>query len=130
MDTSGNKGESMSLVVYGSLEGFRNWLDFELFRRFGRAASNRSICIKAGLPENALYRVLTKGERPSPLFCERMAKYLGLSPQELERRAGLRPVLEVGSNGELHGLDALSEDERDSVRQSFSVALNVLSGAA
>src|SRR5437588_8501840 len=79
MDTSGSKGESMSLVVYGSLEGFRNWLDFELFRRFGRAASNRSICIKAGLPENALYRVLTKGERPSSLFCERMAKYLGLS---------------------------------------------------
>src|SRR4051794_16375995 len=116
----------MSLVVYGSLEGFRQWLDFELFRRFGRAASNRSICIKAGLPENALYRVLTKGERPSPLFCERMASYLDLSPDELERRAGLRPVLEVGSNGEMGGLEQLTEDERSSVRQAFASAVSAL----
>ena len=116
----------MSLVVYGSLEGFRKWLDFELFRRFGRAASNRSICIKAGLPENALYRVLTKGERPSPLFCERMAAYLSLATEELERRAGLRPVVEVGSSGEMNGLEALTEDEKATVRRSFADALNTL----
>jgi hypothetical protein len=118
----------MSLVVYGSLEGFRQWLDFELFRRFGRAASNRSICIKAGLPENALYRVLTKGERPSPLFCERMAAYLNLSPEELERRAGLRPVIEVGSDGEMNGLRNLSDDERRSVHGAFSAVLDALGG--
>ncbi len=119
----------MSLVVYGSLDGFRQWLDFELFRRFGRAASNRSICIKAGLPENALYRVLTKGERPSPLFCERMAAYLSLSPAELERRAGLRPVIELGNDGDIDGLNALSEDERTTVRNAFSAALNTLGGS-
>ncbi len=119
----------MSLVVYGSLDGFRQWLDFELFRRFGRAASNRSICIKAGLPENALYRVLTKGERPSPLFCERMAAYLSLSPEELERRAGLRPVIELGNDGDIDGLNALSEDERTTVRNAFSAALNTLGGS-
>jgi|GEM_PF-6925076 hypothetical protein len=117
---------SSELVVYGSLEGFRRWLDYELFRRFGRATSNRSICIKAGLPENALYRVLTKGERPSPLFCERMAEYLGLKPEELERRAGLRPVLEVGYNGELTGVDMLSEEERASVRRAFAEAVDAL----
>jgi hypothetical protein len=116
----------MSLVVYGSLEGFRQWLDLELFRRFGRAASNRSICIKAGLPENALYRVLTKGERPSPLFCDRMAKYLDLRAEELERRAGLRPVVEIGNNGEMAGFDDLSEDERSTVRNAFSAALSSL----
>src|SRR5829696_4860078 len=109
----------MSLVVYGSLEGFRQWLDLELFRRFGRAASNRSICIKAGLPENALYRVLTKGERPSPLFCDRMAKYL-------ELRAGLRPVVEIGNNGDMAGFGDLSEDERSTVRDAFSAALRSL----
>src|SRR5437764_14747548 len=111
MDTSGSKGEIMSLVVFGSLEGFRNWLDFELFRRFGRAASNRSICIKAGLPENALYRVLTKGERPSPLFITRMAAYLDLPPTELERRAGLVPTLQVEARGAVKGVDALTAEE-------------------
>ena len=116
----------MSLVVYGSLEGFRRWLDYELFRRFGRAASNRSICIKAGLPENALYRVLTKGERPSPLFCERMAAYLNLSPDELERRAGLRPVLELDPDGNPIGAETLSEEERASVRQAFTTAVSAL----
>ena len=116
----------MSLVVYGSLEGFRQWLDLELFRRFGRAASNRSICIKAGLPENALYRVLTKGERPSPLFCDRMAKYLELRAEELERRAGLRPVVEIGNNGDMAGFGDLSEDERSTVRDAFSSALRSL----
>jgi len=119
----------MSLVVYGSLEGFRRWLDYELFRRFGRAASNRSICIKAGLPENALYRVLTKGERPSPLFCERMAAYLDLSPQELERRAGLRPVLELEPEGRLVGVETLSDDERSSVRNAFAAAVSALNGS-
>jgi hypothetical protein len=116
----------MSLVVYGSLEGFRQWLDYELFRRFGRAASNRSICIKAGLPENALYRVLTKGERPSPLFCERMAGYLSLQPAELERRAGLRPIVEIATSGDMHGIEQLSEDEKSSIRQAFGSAIGAL----
>jgi len=118
----------MSLVVYGSLEGFRQWLDYELFRRFGRAASNRSICIKAGLPENALYRVLTKGERPSPLFCERMAGYLSLQPEELERRAGLRPIVEILTSGEMQGVNPLSEDEKSSIRQAFTSAVGALDG--
>src|SRR4051794_19584519 len=117
----------MSLVVYGSLEGFRQWLDYELFRRFGRAASNRSICIRAGLPENALYRVLTKGERPSPLFCERMAKYLGLSPELMERRAGLRPVLEIDPSANVKDAESLSEEERQTVRQALQSAIEALS---
>src|SRR4051794_22788412 len=116
----------MSLVVYGSLEGFRQWLDYELFRRFGRAASNRSICIKAGLPENALYRVLTKGERPSPRFIERMAAHLDLDAAELERHAGLRPLLEIGADGAVEGAGALSEAERRAVRGALGHALEAL----
>ena len=120
----------MSLVIYGSLEGFRQWLDYELFRRFGRAASNRSICIKAGLPENALYRVLTKGERPSPLFCERMAAYLSLSPGELERRSGLRPMVEVEASGDVRGSDDLSDAERTALRDAAGSILASLGGSA
>ena len=54
---------AVPLVLYHDHDGFRRWLDAELFRRFGRGKSNRSICIEARLPENALYRVLTRGDR-------------------------------------------------------------------
>jgi hypothetical protein len=112
-----------SLVLYASLDGFRHWLDEQLFRRFGRAASNRSICIKAGLPENALYRVLTRGDRPSDVFCQRMGAYLTLDPSELERRAGLRPMLEVHADGRDGGLAALSASERAGLKRAMEAAL-------
>ena len=116
----------MSLVMYGSGEGFRRWLDNELFRRFGRTASNRGICIKAGLPDNALYRVLTKGERPGASFCARMAAHLNLEVETLERRAGLRPLLEVDSTGKAIGVGALSDDERETVRRACEGVLATL----
>ena len=117
---------SVGLVFSWSSEAFRRWLDHELFRRFGRAKSNRSICIAAGLPENALYRMLTKGERPSPLFIERLTASLTLDPAEFRRRAGLQPALEIRADGTVVGVDRLSAGERLELHGALETALRSL----
>jgi hypothetical protein len=113
------------LVLYHDLDGFRRWLDAELFRRFGRAKSNRSICIEAGLPENALYRVLTRGDPPGVQFCQRMAQYLHIPVAELERRAGQRPALELRTDGP-PDVSALSLEEQRSLAIALAAALESL----
>jgi hypothetical protein len=114
---------AVPLVLYHDLDGFRRWLDAELFRRFGRGKSNRSICIEAGLPENALYRVLTRGDAAGSQFCQRMAEYLQLAPEELQRRAGLRPALEMRTDGPPN-VSALSPDERLTLATILAAALD------
>src|SRR4051794_11805135 len=100
--------QGIALRLYATPDAFGRWLDGELSRRSGRRASNRSICIRAGLPENALYRVLTQGERPGARFIERMASHLDLQPAEVERHAGLRPLLDIGAGGAVEGATSLS----------------------
>jgi hypothetical protein len=118
----------MSLTISYTRDHFRSWLDAELFRRFGRGKSNRSICIEAGLPANALYRVLTKGVQPSAVFIERMATYLKIDRAELERRAGERRVVQVSADGEIDGMDALGNAERDELQQAVRAVLDALGG--
>jgi hypothetical protein len=115
-------------MISATPQEFRRWLDQELFRRFGRAKSNRSICIEAGLPENALYRVLTKGAPPSAQFIARMAAYLKLSPDELARHAGSRPLLTMASDGQVTGQGELTPAEKHELRRSLDVALAALRG--
>jgi hypothetical protein len=38
----------VALTLYAAPGDFARWLDGELFTRFGRAKSNRSICLEAG----------------------------------------------------------------------------------
>jgi hypothetical protein len=119
---------AVPLVLYHDHDGFRRWLDAELFRRFGRGKSNRSICIEARLPENALYRVLTRGDTAGSQFCQRMAEYLQLEPEELQRRAGLRPALELSTDSPPN-VSALSPDERRDLAATLAAALDRMAAA-
>jgi hypothetical protein len=55
-----------------------------------------------------------------------MAACLDLAPDEFARQAGLRPLLEVGTDGQVRGAEALSEDERQEVQRVLRAALNSL----
>jgi hypothetical protein len=94
------------LVLHHTPEEFSRWL-----LRVAPPQATRA----GGL----LFGVLTVGERPGPLFWERVAKELGLTTEEVQRRAGLRPVLAVNRAGEVDGAEQLAEEERLQVRRAI-----------
>jgi hypothetical protein len=101
-----------ALALYADAAHFPHWLDEQLYFRFGRKKSNRAISVEAGLAENGLYRVLTKGDRPSPDFCARIAGVLDVSPEVVLRHAGLMPISRVSVAGECELAEGLTEQER------------------
>lgn len=70
------------------MENMTEWINEELNKR---GWTMRELARRAGLGSSTLSLILSGQRKPGTRFCKKIAKALGVSPEEVYRHAGLLP---------------------------------------
>lgn len=114
----------MRVLIYASRESYKAWLDERVFRSIGLRRSYREVARLSGLSAGTVKAILDATRLPTRYVVAALAPVLRVEPEELERRAGLSPLVEIDTvhPTSLH----LSENERNTFISALERALSIL----